>query len=136
MAQKQFFENENLKNSTFNPKTDLFYEDAQSVLWDLPGHGDPYDSCGDFYSKGCLNSREHQDKLIFIKRMVSTCLRAECPICYQKWAGKQAHAIAYRLEQAKAGRLFYAKVIHVDISLPEKEYFMVEKDYNKLRRKM
>ena len=116
MAQIQIFETENLVFS-----------------WDLPGHGDPYYNCGDFYSKGCLNSRDHPDDLAFIKRMVSTCLRAVCPVCYQKWAGKQAHAIAYRLDQARRGN---AKEIHVQISLPRSDYFLVEDDYSKLRRKI
>ncbi|GAH15932.1 unnamed protein product, partial [marine sediment metagenome] len=65
MGSNQILENENLKNK-------LFYACALAISWILPGHGEPYDTCGDFYSKGCLNSRDHQDKLIFIKRMVST----------------------------------------------------------------
>ncbi len=112
--------------------------------WVLPGHGEAYSTCGEFYSKGCLDVGAHKQNLldavsagrIFIKRMRSTCLRSACPICYEKWAGKEAHAIAYRLKEAKKGRMHLGRVIHVVVSLPESDYNLVVQDYSQLKHKI
>lgn len=91
--------------------------------WRLPGHGDPYDDCGDFWKKGCLDVESHNQSRIddvdvvgkvYVKVVRRSCGRAECPICYEKWAGKEAHKIEYRLKQWK-GR---GKVIHLVLSPP------------------
>lgn len=111
--------------------------------WSLPGHGEAYSSCGDWYYKGCLQVTAHRQNLldvdtagrVYAKRMMSTCLRAECPTCFQKWAAKEAHAITYRLEQAKKGRMHFGKVIHVTVSLPKSDYGLVDA-YPKLRPKI
>lgn len=112
--------------------------------WDLPGHGEAYSTCGDFYSKGCLDVGAHKQNLldavsagrVFIRRMVSTCLRSGCPTCFEKWAGKEAHAMVYRLTEAKKGRMYLGRVIHVVVSLPESDYYLVVQDYSQLRLKI
>ncbi|MBA7715144.1 hypothetical protein ES703_124185 [subsurface metagenome] len=111
--------------------------------WSLPGHGEAYSTCGDWYYKGCLQVSAHRQNLldthtagrVYAKRMMSTCLRAECPTCYEKWAAKEAHAITYRLTEAKKGRMYFGKAIHVTISLPKSDYDLVDA-YLKLRPKV
>jgi hypothetical protein len=107
--------------------------------FNLPGHGEAYDKCGDFVFKGCLNVDGHKQAVldigdvsgkVYIKKGTNSCLRASCPVCYEKWAGKEASRIEKRLEAVKwAG---FAK--HVVVSPPLSDWIWVEKDYPKLRR--
>ena len=76
--------------------------------WALPGHGEAYADCGSWRTKGCLNVEEHGQEgilenmvgLVFIRRYRRTCMRAECPTCYESWAGKEAGKIERRLRFA------------------------------------
>lgn len=94
-----------------------------SVLgWSLPGHGSPYSDCGSWIFRGCLDVEAHaQERIdqdvagkVFVEVTRRSCLRAVCPICYEKWAGKEAHKIEYRFSQWKGS----GKAIHVMISVP------------------
>ncbi|GAI05300.1 unnamed protein product, partial [marine sediment metagenome] len=62
--------------------------------------------------------------------------RAECPVCYEKWAAKEAHAITYRLEEAKKGNMGWGKVVHLTVSIPISDYHLVSEAYSKLRPKV
>ncbi len=101
---------------------------AKSILtewgfeWSLPSHGDSYSDCGNWLSKGCLNVEAHVQQgleeeragLVFVRRYQRTCFRAECPVCYESWAGKEAGKITWRLQHApKQGR-----PIHLVVSPP------------------
>jgi hypothetical protein len=85
--------------------------------WVLPGHGNSYFDCGKLLIFGCLNVDEHTQEGLFepmrgkayVQMKKRTCLRAECPVCYEKWAGKEAEKIAWRLS-AWSG---HGKIIHV-----------------------
>lgn len=87
--------------------------------WNLPGHGESYGDCGSWRMKGCLNvDGHHQEGLlekmsskVFVRLYKRRCLRAECPVCYESWAGKEAGKIAYRLKAWRKGR-----VIHLIVS--------------------
>lgn len=103
--------------------------------WQLPGHGESYSDCGSWRLKGCLNVEAHtQDGLfeemagkVFVRIFKRSCLRAECPICYEKWAGKEAGKIEWRLAAWSKG-----KVIHVVVSAAKRDYAL---PYRKLRVK-
>jgi ATPase involved in DNA repair len=108
--------------------------------FNLPGHGEAYDKCGTFMFKGCLDTEKHnQVKLdcgdvsgkAYIKKGTNSCLRASCPVCYEKWAGKEASRIEKRLEGVTG--VGFAK--HIVVSPPLSEWLLVEKDYPKLRSK-
>jgi hypothetical protein len=95
--------------------------------WSLPGKGQPYADCGKTLVFGCLNVEAHNQSRLdgvdvvgkaFVKLKRRTCLRAVCPTCYEKWAGKEAHKIGYRLDQWHGS----GQVIHVIISVPERLY--------------
>lgn len=92
--------------------------------WRLPGHDEPYGNCGEYWKKGCLDVEAHNQARIddidvvgkvYIKVLRRSCNRAGCPVCYEKWAGKEAHKIEYRLSQWR-GR---GKVIHLVVSPPK-----------------
>lgn len=81
--------------------------------WSLPGHGEAYVDCGSWRSKGCLNVEAHNQEgilesmagKVFVRRYQRTCLRAECPTCYESWAGKEAGKVQDRLRRSpKKGR--------------------------------
>lgn len=105
--------------------------------WDLPGHGDSYGECGTWKSKGCLEVHSHrQDGLleamvgkVFVRRYQYSCKRAECPVCYESWAGKESEKIVYRLK----GCMGIGRVIHVVVSPPKRLW---EMPYPKLRAKV
>lgn len=88
--------------------------------WDLPGHGEAYADCGAWRSKGCLNVEGHnqqgldQDMVgkVFVRRYQRTCMRAECPKCYESWAGKEGGKIQHRLRMAPKKR----RPIHLIVS--------------------
>jgi hypothetical protein len=90
--------------------------------WRLPGHGESYVDCGSKRYKGCLNVEEHNQEglfdsragKIFVRLYRRTCLRADCPTCYEKWAGKGAGKIEYRLMMAPGS----GRPIHVVASPP------------------
>ena len=106
-----------------------------TTFWVLPGHAEPYLDCGDLRVKGCLNVEAHKQQglfeeiatKIFVRVFKRTCLRAGCPICYEKWAGKEAAKIEWRLAAWTKG-----KVIHVVVSPAKRDY---ELPYAKLRVK-
>jgi hypothetical protein len=102
--------------------------------WRLPGHGDAYADCGSKRYKGCLNVEAHsQESLlaysregllekmvghVFVKIYRRSCARAECPVCYESWAAKEARKIAWRLLAWKNG----GRPIHVIVSVPKRLY--------------
>ena len=104
--------------------------------WGLPGHGEAYSDCGSWRSKGCLNVEEHNQEGLFeemsgkvyVKMFKRSCVRAECPMCYESWAGKEASKIEWRLEAWTKG-----KVVHVVVSPSKKDIEMLS--YEELRRK-
>ncbi len=80
--------------------------------WALPGHGSQRPTCGEFRSKGCLGPHESPfEGYAYVKRYRLSCDRAECPVCYEKWASKRAHRIARRIEGYR--QRFGGKPIHV-----------------------
>lgn len=104
--------------------------------WVLPGHGEPYADCGSWRTKGCLNVEGHNQQGIFekmagkvyVKVFKRTCARAECPVCYESWAGKEASKIEWRLDAWP-----YGKVVHVVVSPSFEDIGKLT--YEKLRRK-
>lgn len=112
--------------------------DQLGLDWQLPGHGTAYKDCGSKRYRGCTHVEDHiQNELgqktegkIYVEIYHRNCRRPECPICYEKWAGKEAVKIEHRLKYFwKRG-----KVIHVTVSPSEKD--VLNMPYEKLRRKM
>jgi hypothetical protein len=105
--------------------------------WILPGHGEAYSDCGSWRSKGCLNVEEHNQQgicedmagKVFVKRYRRTCMRAECPTCYESWAGKEAGKIQYRLRASPKKR----RPIHLIVSPSMADICMLS--FEDLRRK-
>jgi hypothetical protein len=102
--------------------------------WQRVGHGAPYHDCGKTLVFGCLNVEDHNQACldrevvgkVFVKLKKRSCLRAVCPVCFEKWAGKEAHKIEYRLSQWKSS----GQVIHVMLSVP---FNLWHKDLTELR---
>jgi len=107
--------------------------------WDLPGNGEPYHDCGLFQWKGCLNVGGHRIRTIdgqdytgkvYVKGYKRSCARAECPVCYEKWASKEAIKSSKRLRAYQAR---YVRPIHVVISPPSEECAL---SYPSLRKRV
>ncbi len=92
--------------------------------WSLPGHGQAHADCGTVRWRGC---RRH-DKA-YVKLCRRSCGRPECPVCYEKWASREAHRATARLAEYR-GR--HRKPIHVVVS-PDKS-LVDALTYPKLRR--
>jgi len=106
--------------------------------WGLPGHGEAYYNCGHLKNKGCLNVEGHKQNLVdgtaaagkvFVRRYRRTCMRAQCPICYESWAGREAGKIEYRLRASPKK----ARDIHVVVSPSTMDVLRLS--YEDLRRK-
>ena len=112
--------------------------DVLGIEWSLPGHGDPYSDCGSWRKRGCLNVDEHlNDGLfediagkVYVEMYRRSCVRAECPVCYEKWAGKEASKIEYRL--SCVGRSM-GMAIHLIVSPSNQDVYGLS--YDVLRRK-
>lgn len=91
----------------------------------LPGHGLARSDCGEFHTVGCL---EHG----YIEVRITSCKRADCPICRQKWAGRLAGKSEHRISQVRG----LGPPKHITISLPQNDWGLVQTDYPRLRRKV
>ena len=96
--------------------------------WRLPGSGEKYGDCGRWYYRGCLHAHLHVDSTLdssnvpgmaYVRRFARTCYRAECPICSDSWANKEAEKVEYRL---KGYRGKWRKVVHCSVSPPPQVY--------------
>lgn len=99
-----------------------------SKIWfsfSLPGQGEPNHYCGEFYCVGHLECG-------YIEKRMKSCFRADCPICRQKWAGRLAGRAEYRIGQVT----WLGPSKHITISLPDRDYGLVQTDYPGLRRKV
>ena len=120
-------------------KTDLV---PKTKIWTLVGTGKAYDDCGKFGFKGCLNVGKHSQRInnlsvegkAFVKGFKHSCDRSECPICFDKWAVKQAKRSVLRIKSYKAG---YRKTIHLTCSIPKTDYNLFDDvyGYKKIRAK-
>ena len=112
------------------------YDHSSLGIWHLPGHGEAYDDCGDWRARGCENVGGHPAGLdrvaggIVVEFYKRRCMRKECPICYEAWAGKEAQRIDHRLRSFKLDR--FRKVIHLIASVPIEDYSL---SFTDLRRK-
>lgn len=112
--------------------------DVLGLDWRLPGHGEAYSDCGSWRKRGCLNVEEHVNDgllepmagLVYVELYRRSCARAECPICYEDWAGKEAKKIEHRL--GAVGRSM-GMAIHLSVSPSRKDAYGME--YPKLRKK-
>ena len=121
------------KSTTFEIEKDRFkrpqIEIIERVNFTLPGHGDSYSDCGDFRWKGCLNVEGHNQQgleedhagKVFIKKYRRSCLRAECPVCYDGWASREGKKIEHRLKGWHL-KNHISRVIHVVVSPCVEEY--------------
>jgi hypothetical protein len=144
-------------------------------LWNLVGNGEAYSSiygpdgeltragCGWLYKDeglGCLNVDAHKDHMAIVKLIVNSCMRPQCPVCYEKWAAREAYRIDERFRRVPKlsgerrglaeSRTPWGVPIHVVISVPEFEAplmdlveltakggkFVKVNGFTKLKRKM
>jgi len=116
-------------------------DESVSVRWghdfQLPGHGEAHISCGSWRSRACLNVDAHKSVLldgtsiegkVYVERYQTHCYRAECPVCYENWAAREAGKIEHRM-------LFcgwIGKAIHVVLS-PSEDVVKKAKSFEQLR---
>ncbi|GAH91430.1 unnamed protein product [marine sediment metagenome] len=91
----------------------------------LPGGGLPRSDCGEYFTIGCLAHG-------YIEKHVKTCMRADCPVCRQKWAGRLAGRAENRISQVTG----LGPPKHVVVSLPQADFGLVLDDFPGLRRKV
>lgn len=108
------------------------------LLTDFPltASAEPYSNCGTYYTKGCLNVKDHHAKntlldgyhpehegSVYIRRFRNSCHRALCPKCWEDWANREKDRAVQRLKAFKIkGKKL--KVVHLVASVPQKDYFL------------
>ena len=128
-----------------------------SADFETTGNGEKRDSCGVFFSKGCLETHLHKpvelpkgvnlqisldEKAmphgVYYERWVHRCFRQACPICWKKWASRETSRASQRLRAFKLkGRNL--KPIHIIVGIPNVDYElgiveMRKKVYKALKR--
>lgn len=140
------------KNSVrFNVNVLKTSVEAQRFGYMRVGSGEQKDErCGKFMGHvGCLrvelhdkislDGKDHSGKA-YIKRVYHSCDRPECPICFKRWAVKEAGAAEERLKKISMGyvddkrkkHMGLGQVEHVIVSCPKTDYDLV---YEKLKVK-
>lgn len=84
--------------------------------WELPGHGSSKETCGRWAGSYCDNP--HHSMKVYVRRYRQSCSQAECPICYEAWAAKEAHVMEHRLLTFRIPR---GQPIHVVVSPSKKD---------------
>jgi len=106
----------------------------------IPGHGEAYADCGQTLVRGCLNVDAHDQDLVdgtkaagkvYVETYRRSCFRSECPVCYEKWAGKGAGKIDHRIEAGRGKG--WGRPIHLVESPPEGDVRLL--DYPALRKR-
>jgi len=120
-------------------------------FWGLVGNGNYYPDvyndrgelvtagCGHLWRDegiGCLHAKDHVDGLARIRLIANTCMRPQCPVCYEKWAGREAHRIDERFRRVPKlngerrdlaeSRTPWGVPIHLVISVPELESVLMD----------
>jgi len=111
--------------------------------WNLPSNGVAYDLCGHIWydeGKGCLRVQDHHMGLIYVRLVGATCFRAMCPVCYQKWASREAGAIEDKFKRlsrnnAEASVPGLGRPIHVVVGVPEADAHLMHDNFKYLRAK-
>jgi len=106
--------------------------------WHLPSTEEQKVTCGQWSTLGCLDSKEHgKIRLdgqsyagkVYVKHFQKSCFRADCKKCYLKWAAREAHKAARRIECYS--KLSGKNPIHVVVSLPYKDWNLNHKVWRK-----
>lgn len=135
-------------------------------VFNLVGNGDSYATkydkdgrlvragCGFLYKDeglGCLHAESHEDGKALVKLIAHTCMRPQCPVCYEKWAAREAYRINDRFKRVPKlpgtrtseaeDRTVWGVPIHLMISVPELDAWLMDvtlgfSGIRKLRRKM
>lgn len=112
--------------------------ESTDLGFSMVGNGDSHSWCGKWRLRACFNRDQHLDSSLdgsnpFQKDVVqpfkASCGRLDCPICYEKAAGKLAIKIEWRLKHFSI-RKRVLKPIHVTASVPVSVYHL---DYKKLK---
>jgi len=102
----------------------------ESSDFSIVGSGNAQNSCGVWFTKGCLNVEGHRGMTLdgvdmegkaFLRRVQNSCDRPLCPTCWEKWVGRETKRAVQRLEAfVLKGR--HLKAIHVVVSVPKVHY--------------
>ena len=69
--------------------------------WKFPATEEAHYWCGNWNSKGCLHSEDHQshDGKAYVLHYQQSCFRPVCEICWEKWIGRQANASTSKIKR-------------------------------------
>lgn len=117
-----------------------FQKTVFSADFEVTGSGEKKNSCGVFFTMGCVETHLHDIKRlpkgvsgqigldgsvqpfgVFTRKFVHRCKRQACPVCWKIWATRETIRATKRLGAFKLkGRVL--KPIHVVVSLPHFDY--------------
>lgn len=105
------------------------------ITWSLPGGGVKGLRCGEVYFLGCLRTdNPGHDGLAYVRPMISSCDKRECPTDWQSWLNKRTQEATKRILFGMSE--YHKKVaLHVVVSPPQDSLFYTLADYRRLRSK-
>lgn len=91
----------------FDRMAEVTYADIQQkeTRFSLPSHGVKYEDCGKLLAKGCTHVEDHPNGKGFGRVFKRSCGRAECPECYEAWAGKEGMKALIKIAAYCVGHL-------------------------------
>jgi len=84
---------------------------CKRIGWNLSGHGRPYPDCGKTLYRGCENVRAHPQGKVFGRIFRRTCMRKQCPVCYESWALAEAERSLIRFVSYFYGYQYVERLI-------------------------
>jgi len=94
----------------------------------LPGQGEPYDSCGQYFFKGHVPN----PGTVHYIRAKHSCHRFDCPICWHDWQKREALDAFDRLN--KYAEMYNRKIVHYVVSPPQSMEYHTYESFRALRK--
>ena len=103
---------------------------TDALTWMLPGHGEPRIGCGEtvYQAHRCKPLDKYEWHW---KRGIRSCHRPACPVCYERWAAREASRASERL--FRYGDMHGERVVHWMASPPPGDAIRSKQAYRRLR---
>lgn len=110
--------------------------------WTLPATKQPHDWCGEWKSRGCLNTNNHEKfgrgKTCYAQQYQSSCYRPSCTMCYYQWIIRQSNRATRRVKeyQKQSGLEPFHLMMSVSVADRSLTYEELKKKLNVIKKEL